>query len=360
MLSKIEFKTCVDFSVKLGLEWSYLADLSAVTIFQSYSWQSIWNESINKNNLKNSLFIINVYSNKKIIAILPFERKQSLNFKTLSFTGHPFADYCDCLIDKSFFETNPEVKNTIKNYIFNLKNIDLIFFKNISENNNLYYLFGKYKFKKDSFCSYQLLRKEENINDLIKKKFASDTKRQIKRLSLVGRLSYKIANDISDKNKIFKFFVDNKHKQLADTNNWNYLENNIYKKFLYNLFISNNAHLSSLSLNGQIIAVHMGNYFKKTMLYLFPVYDNNFSKYSPGNILLYELIKDFFSTGGEEFDFTTGDESYKIKLSNIKNNMYYQNIELTYKGKIISKILIILNSFKKINWLRSTYNKLKY
>ena len=359
MVSKIEFRLSDNFNEQLEREWLYLSELSTTSIFQSYSWQSIWNENINQKNKKNSLLIINVYADQKIIGIIPFEKKKKLNLKTLSLTGYPFADYCDCLINKNFFEANPKVKDVIIRYILNLKNIDLITLENLSEDNNFIYLFGKNSFKVDVFHSYQLTK---NIYDknILEKKFLNDTKRQIKRLSILGRLSYKVAITELDKKKIFKFFLHNKQKQLAVTNNWNYLNNELYQNFLYNLFIYNNAHLSSLSLNDEIIAVHMGNIFKKKLLYLFPTYDNNYSKYSPGNILLYELIRDFFSKDGNEFDFTTGNEQYKIKLSNTKRKMFYKNIALTFTGKIVSISLRILNNLKKIKELKLIYNKIRY
>ena len=71
MTSKIEFKISYNFNETLEQEWSYLTKISTVPIFHTYSWQALWS----KNILKNSLFIINVYSNDKIIAIIPFEKK---------------------------------------------------------------------------------------------------------------------------------------------------------------------------------------------------------------------------------------------------------------------------------------------
>ena len=129
---------------------------------------------------------------------------------------------------------------------------------------------------------------------------------------------------------------------------------------MYEVFSKNDAHFSYLTLDDKIIAVHMGSVYKKKMLYLFPTYDNQYSKYSPGNILLYNLMKNFFINGGIEFDFTTGNESYKIKLSNIKKNMFFLNLGLTLKGNLVSVILEFLNRLKKINKLKIIYNRIRY
>ena len=225
MTSKIEFKINYNFNETLKQEWSYLTEISTVSIFNTYSWQAIWSKDI----LKNSLFIINIYSNKKIVAIIPFEKKEFLNFKTLSLTGHPFADYCDCIIDKKFFETNFKLKNDVHNYLMNLENIDLISFKNICENSNIHFLLGSSNFKKYPFSSYQLFKYSLKNENIISKKFKNDTIRQIKRLEQTGKLLFKIADNNHDKEKIFEFFVNHKSKQLINSNNWNYLNDDCIK-----------------------------------------------------------------------------------------------------------------------------------
>ena len=356
MTSKIEFKINYNFNETLKQEWSYLTEISTVSIFNTYSWQAIWSKDI----LKNSLFIINIYSNKKIVAIIPFEKKEFLNFKTLSLTGHPFADYCDCIIDKKFFETNFKLKNDVHNYLMNLENIDLISFKNICENSNIHFLLGSSNFKKYPFSSYQLFKYSLKNENIISKKFKNDTIRQIKRLEQTGKLLFKIADNNHDKEKIFEFFLNHKSKQLINSNNWNYLNDDCYKIFLHSIFFNYKGHFSYLTLDNKIIAVHIGHIYDGKLIYLFPTYKNHYRNYSPGNILLYNLINFFFNNGGIEFDFTTGNEPYKIKLSNCKRNMFFKNCGLTFLGKIISVIILFLNNLKNINILKLIYNKIKY
>ena len=356
---KIKFKINNQFNAELKKEWAYLTDLCHISVFQSYPWQLAWFENINATVSRNSVTIISVYFNNNVVAIIPFEKKNFLSLNILSLTGFPFADYCDCLIDKMFFASNPKIKHEIVKYILNIDNIDLIKIQNIFEDNNIHNLFNKYEFNKSPFSSYQLYHKND-YEEIIPKKFINDTKRQIRRLKTLGKLSFYIANSDYQKNEIFNFFIKHKKEQLINTNNWNYLNNKDYINFLKRIYIADQNHLSCITLNKKIIAVHMGNLFNKKMFYLFPAYDSSYSKYSPGNILIYELIKILTLQKYKDLDFTTGDESYKLKLSNYRTNILYKNIYLTAKGRFYSIILSFLSIFKKNYYFKLLYNKIIY
>ena len=115
-----------------------------------------------------------------------------------------------------------------------------------------------------------------------------------------------------------------------------------------------------LSLDNKIIAAHLGYIYNQTFMYLFPVYDKDFSNFSPGNILLLNLINSFFHKGGNEIDFTIGDETYKKRLSNKKEKIYYKNLSLNFKGSLIKVIIEFFNIIKEVKIIKHIYQKIKY
>ncbi len=358
-MEHLEFKIRESFTDDLNNEWSHLSKLNNPSLFQTLNWQSLWCEIIQSQLKESTLLIISIYYNKKVIGILPFEKKKKFKIKILNLTGYPFADYCDCLLDLNFLKSKNNIKIEIQKFIFNLKDIDLLIFDKINRESHFYFLFDNHKFHRKVYSSYHIL-KSNNQDDLIPKKFNSDTNRQIKRLNLLGKLSFKIAIDIREKEKVFEFFCKHKQNQLIDSKSWNYLNNKTYKNFLQKLFISNDSHLSYLVLDDKIISAHLGYIIGKKLFYLFPCYDREYSKFSPGNILLIKLIENFFKNDGQILDFTIGNEDYKLRLSNTKNEIFYKNIGLTISGKILKIFYKILNKLRTIKLLKLIYQKIKY
>ena len=98
-----------------------------------------------------------------------------------------------------------------------------------------------------------------------------------------------------NKKEIIDFFIIEKNKQLIRTQAWNYLKFKQYKKYIYDLieFDEKNLCFSCLKINDKIISSHIGYKFNKNYYYIFPVYDLDYKKYSPGNILLCKLIENY-------------------------------------------------------------------
>ena len=102
---------------------------------------------------------------------------------------------------------------------------------------------------------------------------------------------------------------------------------------------------SFLKINGKIIACHIGYNYKNTFLYIFPAYDIEFKKYSPGNILLFKLLEFCKNSNLSYFDLTIGYENYKSKINNLCEDIY-EVIDsngltgLVYKYLIIFKIVL--------------------
>jgi CelD/BcsL family acetyltransferase involved in cellulose biosynthesis len=81
--------------------------------------------------------------------------------------------------------------------------------------------------------------------------------------------------------------------------------------------------------------------FKNKYYYYNLAYNSEYAKYSPGSILLQELVKYSFDNKLFEFDFLRGDESYKSHWSthlrenyaiDIVNNSLYSRICYNFKN----------------------------
>ena len=72
--------------------------------------------------------------------------------------------------------------------------------------------------------------------------------------------------------------------------------------------------LSLLSVNGRVIAAHLGMRSKTTWHYWFPSYDHEFAKFSPGLLLLLKMAEAAPALGINRIDLGKGESQYKNRL----------------------------------------------
>jgi CelD/BcsL family acetyltransferase involved in cellulose biosynthesis len=74
--------------------------------------------------------------------------------------------------------------------------------------------------------------------------------------------------------------------------------------------------LSTLHVDGRLIAAHLGMRSDRTLHYWFPAYDPSFARYSPGLILLLRIARSAPGSGLTRIDLGVGETEFKLKLSN--------------------------------------------
>lgn len=70
--------------------------------------------------------------------------------------------------------------------------------------------------------------------------------------------------------------------------------------------------VSSLSAGETLLAVHFGGLADNRHYWWVPAYDVAYAKYSPGRLLLEDILQASHALGHAEFDFLIGDEAYKF------------------------------------------------
>lgn len=81
---------------------------------------------------------------------------------------------------------------------------------------------------------------------------------------------------------------------------------------------SSELRFAVLELDGRPLAYHFGFESKRTYLWYKPAFDVGFWKYSPGEVLLRNLLRYARDSELREFDFTIGDESFKQRFANCR------------------------------------------
>lgn len=293
--------------------------------FQKFEWQRLWFNQNHKYNKKIKCYIIIVLRDDEVIMILPLSIQEKLNIKFLTWSGFPFSDYNSPLIKKDLKINQNDFDLIWKKVLTNNKNqFDCIIFENqpykIEQEINPFqiYLNSKannffYGIKFDKLVSFN-------------KKEINNSKYQKRKLNNIGKLEFKIAKKKEEKKRVLNFLIKHKSYQYKKTKAWNLMKYDIYRNFfiLSNLKLENSNYISYLTLDDKIIASHVGFIYKNRCYYLFPTYNEIYKKFSPGKILLMEIIEDCKNKMVNYFDFTIGNENYKKKYSNnVESSFYY-------------------------------------
>ena len=370
MLSKnIKIKIYKEFSKDLESLWKDFEKKSDNYFFQTCKWQKYWfYQTCKYKKLSISIHVVIVEYDNEILFILPMYINKFSYFKILMWSGFPYSDYNSPLIKKGL-NINKYDFLIIWNCILanSNKSFNCINLNNQPELiNNIQNPFSKH-LGSISTNSYSGIFLDDitEIKNILSKSQKEQLKLKINRLSRKGNLTFNTAKNKKDKIKVIKFIIKNKSSQYNKTRAWNLFDNNVYKKIfiLSSLKLSTNSYIGYLSLDNRIIAAHSGYIYNKTCYYLFPAYDDNYEKYSPGKILLNKLMEDCKIKKISYFDFTIGSEDYKKKWANNKMNSstVLKSINLIGFIYVLSaklKIIIGALNFKR-NIFHSIYNKVK-
>ena len=174
----------------------------------------------------------------------------------------------------------------------------------------------------------------------------------VRRLSELGEVKYSISSNQAEYNAVIGTTLKQKSDRYLLTGVRNILNDPnifLFYKGLYNgLSKSLNIHLSSLSLNGEVLATHLGVVYGKRFYYLMPTFSTGkYEKYSPGRLLLECLVQNSIEEKLEIYDFTVGSESYKKKWCDNEMNIYNYQSYSTLKG------FLFIVALKAILFLKS-------
>lgn len=317
---QFEFIDNYESFVLLAEEWEELESLSPAHVFQSHRFVKSWYESAGK--IGGAAPAIVVYrEGGKAKGIFPACVIKRGMVKFLTWLGGFYiVDYGDILYDPA---ANLPVDDFIRKSLELLKEklgFHLYYLHNVRSDAQVYpYLQRHFRPYRGEPAPYIRLTGDfESYLDSLKhfrKKQKSDTLRQIKRLSDLGKLEFLVVRHYdADLERVVRELIAQKKWRFASSGVKGVLFHPGYEEFYLDQARTNpSAHISCLKLDDAVIAVHAGYLYKKRLYYLMPSYDVKFGRYSPGRVLTYYLLQECYAHGVEVFDFCIGGEDYKYE-----------------------------------------------
>jgi CelD/BcsL family acetyltransferase involved in cellulose biosynthesis len=323
-----EVKVYENFNQELISYWKDFEDKNDIYFFQSFEWLKTYID-IFLNKKKNLLKIGIVFKNQEILMIIPMQVTKKFDSLFLEWIGNEVVDFMCPLISKNLTINKTNFDVIWASFLKKIKKYDFILLKKqpefIKSIQNPFTIF----LKKDNKKKYFLIENhkkswDEYFSSIFNSKHKYNLEISRRKLEKFGKLLFQQTASYDEKIKVINLVIKNKKLQYFKEKNNNLLNFDKLENFYLNLLLLEEKkknkkfyfQISTLKLNNNIIAGCIGVVEKDSYHYLIPSYDDKFKKYSPGIILLKNIISWSFLNKIVLFNFGDGDEFYKKKWSN--------------------------------------------
>jgi CelD/BcsL family acetyltransferase involved in cellulose biosynthesis len=304
---------------RLSTDWQRLtASDPRSEVFHNWNWaRASWRAYRETSSLLSPV----VYDGSKVIGILPLARRGDL----IEFLGLPDADYNDVLCEEH--ATSQVLTLALESILGLSSEWNSCVFDNLSASSRMvrYWPTLPPRLRRHLQSTFQYPSpgiildhdKEKIINELVKKK---DLKRHHNKLRKLGQLTFRHIESSEEARKHIGCFFDQHIARFALNGlRSQFLEaarRNFYEALLDNLDLRKELRFAVLELDGRPVAYHLGFLHNAKFTHYKPTFDVNDWDCSPGDVILLFLFKYVQEADVREFDFSIGDESYKLRFAN--------------------------------------------
>ena len=335
--------------------------------------KEIWNELLQKNEVNEvfltyefvtnwwnvygqgkELLLLKVTDNNEIIGIAPL----MIENKVIKFIGDPHSDYHDFILVKNKDAAIKEIFEYLKSIKF--KEVDLY---EIKENSSTLDILRRLSYKKleevSSICPKIPIK--TYFEDYLKSQMSRDSRKKLRQKNNKFIKNNGIFRHVEDvKNSSLENFFDVHRKEWSRTKTPSKFNYDINKEFYKEIIKNVKSDFYVLEFDRKEIAYHLGFIYNNKFISYTTAYDIDYTEYSPGLMLFYNLIKDIFDMGLKEFDFVRGAEAYKYKFVNGEGinhrirlyktlNLSFLIGNLVYRSKkILRKNTFVIDILRKI------------
>ena len=305
-------------------EWRHFEQQADCTPFQTFDWLSTWQRCIGAPAAVTPAIVMGRLKNGELLFILPLAVEQTRFYRQLVFLGHTLCDYNAPLLAPEFSDVVSPAKfaawgRSILTFISQTAGYrhDVILLNKMPamvgpQENPLAALKTM-----PNPSSAHISHLGKNWDAFYVTKQHSDRRRRDssrrKKLAETGELRLVTPTDPTKLQSTLETLFDQKSRAFARMGVTNLFARPGHSEFFLALAKSPLVHISCLKIGPERIAAanlalaHRDRYYQILMSY-----DDGLAQYAPGTIHLHELMRDRIECGYKIFDFTIGDERYKL------------------------------------------------
>lgn len=319
--------------------WNALAARSNTnTIFQTHQWASAWWKALGN---EHHLHCLTADSGQEIHALAAMMSRRNSSREWL-FLADGNSDYCDFPITGNRYAT---LESFLEYFLRHCPDWNSLALHNIPERSTtlacLQTLCDKHG------LPYRIGRRiaapEIQFGDGARDyKLKYSVRRHCNRLGKLGRLEFNVLRDPQEISRMLEVLYRQHITRFRARGERSLFEHEINRNFYAHLTqeLSDTGwlHFSRLSLDGTPLALHFGFEYNGTLTWYKPSFDIAYSHYSPGTVLIKNLIDYAQEHRLKILDFTIGDESFKDRFSNSvtynRNLVIFRNRRAQYWQRV--------------------------
>jgi CelD/BcsL family acetyltransferase involved in cellulose biosynthesis len=297
------------------------------------------------------------------LAVVPVGGKAGIRLNKLTFVGDGLTDYQDLLATD---EAREQVLRTLLRFVIDGNDgWDAIHFRNIrGDSPNLPILRDILKGTSLPFVERVNIQSpyisiDRNWADYygsLGQNVRSDVRRRANGLARLGKAEFVRLHEVDDVDDTLKTIrsIHVKCREALGGTSW-YADDRrfrfaslILKRFGDRKWLD----VVFLKLDGKVIAYYLGFAYGNVVYFWNTGYDPEFSRVSPGKLLLHYWIQDSFAAGCREFDFMVGEEPYKLQWTNtVRPNHELFVFKHTARSRLLKCYYVVKPVLKRNRYL---------
>jgi CelD/BcsL family acetyltransferase involved in cellulose biosynthesis len=329
-------------------EWRRFERLADCTAFQTFDWLASWHQHIGRRDGVRPAIAVGRYGDGETAFLLPLCVAPGLSTTRLCWMGQELCDYHAPLLAADFWQhVTPDLFLAAWRQLLDqmrgnpLLNYDWIEFEKMPQ------IIGgqinpfTYLSVTTNASGVHLLQLGDDWEKFYAAKRSSATRRRdrakLRHMSEYGEVRFITASDPDDARRTLETLIEQKSRSLARKGIADIFAPAGHREFYLdvasNLKTRHLVHISRVEIGTTYAAVNLGIVFGDCYYHVLASYDDGeISHYGPGAFHLRELMAHAIGLGLKRFDFTIGDEPYKLDWSDTDVKLYDYVAAVTWRG----------------------------
>jgi CelD/BcsL family acetyltransferase involved in cellulose biosynthesis len=344
-------------------DWRRFQDLADCTVFQTFDWLATLQKHIGQRQGARPVIVVGRFADDDIAFLLPFCLERQYGLKRLRWLGQDLCDYNAPLLAREFSQrVEPDRFLTIWQILQAQMHSDpalghdwIDFAKMPERVGAQVNPFTRLKVTQNP-SGVHLAHLTDDWERFYAAKRSSATRRRDRakrgHMARQGEIRFVTAADADDARRTFETLMEQKRRFFARKGIADLFDRPGYREFYLDL-ATNPAtrqvvHVARTEVGATAAAANLGLVFRDCYYHVLASYaDNELSNYGPGSLHLREMMAYAIGRGLHRFDFTVGDEPYKLEWSDTDAQLYDFVAPVTWRGLPASAILKLFRRIKR-------------